>query len=65
MEKADEYNNRVLQLEPDHVSALYNKGAISATRGDIETAREIWNRIVNEFPQSETTELAKQSIERL
>jgi len=65
MDKADEYINRVLKLEPKHVSALYNKGAISATRGDTETAREIWNRIVNDFPESETTALAKQSLERL
>jgi len=65
MEQADIYNNRVLKLDPDHVSALYNKGAISATRGDTETAREIWNRIVNEYPESETTALAKQSLERL
>ncbi len=45
--------------------SLYFYGAISATRGDTETAREIWNRIVKDFPESETTVLAKQSLERL
>jgi TolA-binding protein len=65
MEKSDEYNNRVLKLEPKHVSALYNRGAIAATRGDTETARDIWNRIVNDFPESETTALAKESLQRL
>ncbi len=65
LDKADEYNNSILKLEPDNVQALYNKGSIFATRGDLEQAREIWNRIIVEFSESETSALAKQSLERL
>ena len=64
-DKSDEYNNRVLKLEPENVKVLYNKGAISASCGNLEQAKEIWNRIVLEFPESETSALAKQSLERL
>lgn len=63
--KAEELTKIILVRDPDNIMALYNYGAIEATRGNKAEARALWTRIVKEFPQSETTELAKTSLSRL
>ena len=45
--------------------ALYNRGALAATRGNKEKARTIWEKIVKDDPDSEVGNLAKQSLTRL
>jgi tetratricopeptide (TPR) repeat protein len=65
LQKAEEYNEKVLSYDPDNPMALYNKGALAATRGDKETAKMIWEKIIKENPESEEGILAKQSLTRL
>ena len=39
----------------------YNLGAIEATKGNKEKAREIWTKLIKDNPNDETSELAKNS----
>jgi tetratricopeptide (TPR) repeat protein len=65
LQKAGEYNEKVLIYDPTNSMALYNRGALAATRGDKEKARTIWEKIVKDDPESEVGNLAKQSLTRL
>jgi len=65
LQKAEEYNEKVLIYDPTNSMALYNRGALAATRGDKEKARTIWEKIVKDDPDSEVGILAKQSLTRL
>jgi len=65
LQKAEEYNEKVLMYDPTNSMALYNRGALAATRGDKVKARTIWEKIVKDDPDSEVGNLAKQSLTRL
>lgn len=45
--------------------ANYNIGAIEATKGNKEKAREIWNKLINNNPADKISELAKSSMSKL
>ncbi|MGQ9644599.1 MAG: tetratricopeptide repeat protein [Ignavibacterium sp.] len=45
--------------------ARYNLGAIEATRGNDEKARQIWNKLIQDDPKSETAELARNALTML
>ena len=45
--------------------ALYNLGAIAATRGEVIKAKDFWNEVIEINPESETGKLAKESLAKL
>ena len=53
------------ELFPDDVMVQYNLGAIEATKGNKDKAREIWEKLINSHPNDKTTELAKNSLKKL
>ena len=63
--KAEEVTMQMLKLFPDDPMVNYNIGAIAATKGKKEKAREIWNKIIKEHPTDKTSELAKNSLNKL
>ena len=63
--KCEEANNKVLSFEPKNQMALYNLGAIAATQGKKDKAKEFWNMVMNINPDSETGKLAKESLAKL
>lgn len=63
--KAEEVTQTMLKLFPNDPMVKYNLGAIEATKGNKEKAREIWNRLIKENPNNETSELAKNSLNKL
>jgi tetratricopeptide (TPR) repeat protein len=63
--KCEEANNKVLSFEPKNQMALYNLGAIAATQGKKDKAKEFWNMVMNINPESETGKLAKESLAKL
>lgn len=65
MNKAEELTRKVLTIDPKNEMAIYNTGAIEASRGNRERAREIWTKLIEDFPGSETSDLAKNSLNRL
>ncbi len=65
LDKAEEVTRRMLQIFPNDPMANYNIGAIEATRGNKEKAREIWNKLINNNPADKISELAKSSVTKL
>lgn len=64
-QKCEDENNKVLTFDPKNQMALYNLGAIAATRGNKEIAKEYWNKVIFINAQSETGQLAKESLTKL
>ncbi len=63
--KCEDVNNEVLSYEPKNQMALYNLGAIAATQGKNEKAKELWKKVVSIDEESETGKLAKESLGKL
>lgn len=63
--KAEEVTREMSRLFPDDAMVNYNLGAIEATKGNKEKAREIWNKLIKDYPNDKTSELAKNSLNRL
>jgi len=62
---AEEMTKKILIYDKNNTQALYNIGAIAASRGDSQKAREVWNKLIAEFPTSESSVLAKESLSKL
>ena len=63
--KCEEVNDKVLSYDPKNQMALYNLGAIAATQGKTDKAKDFWNKVVSINSESETGKLAKESLGRL
>jgi tetratricopeptide (TPR) repeat protein len=63
--KAEEITYQMLKLFPDDPMVNYNIGAIEATKGNKDKAREIWTKIIKDNPNDPTSELAKNSLNKL
>lgn len=63
--KAEEVTLHMLQLFPGDPMVRYNWGAIEATKGNKEKAREIWTKLIKDNPDDKTSELAKGSLNKL
>jgi tetratricopeptide (TPR) repeat protein len=63
--KAEELTNKILSYDKKNVQALYNLGAISASIGNKEKAKKIWEDLLSEFPNSEVSDLTKTSLSQL
>ena len=62
---AEDLNKKVLAFDADDEMALYNLGAINATRGEKDKAREYWNKVIRLSPDSETGKLASEALLKL
>lgn len=60
-----EENEKVLEFEPKNQMALYNLGAIAATKGNKDIAKEYWNKVISIDSNSETSTLARESLSKL
>ena len=63
--KCEDENNKVLSYDPKNQMALYNLGAIAATKGEVVKAKDLWNQVIEISSDSETGKLAKESLEKL
>jgi tetratricopeptide (TPR) repeat protein len=63
--KAEEVTRLMYNLFPNDPMVNYNLGAIEATKGNKDKAREIWTKLIKDFPTDKTSELAKNSLNRL
>jgi tetratricopeptide (TPR) repeat protein len=63
--KCDEENEKVLSYDPQNQMALYNLGAVAATQGLKEKAKEYWNKVITINENTETAQLAKESLAKL
>lgn len=65
MSRAEELTNQILVKDPANVQAIYNSGAIAASKGNKVEARKIWEGLISMYPHSETTKLANTSLNQL
>lgn len=65
LDKAEEETNKILSYDKNNSMAKYNLGAIEATRGNSESARQIWSKLIQDDPKSETAELARNALTML
>jgi len=63
--KAEEVTQKMYSLFPNDPMVSYNLGAIEATKGNKEKAREIWTKLIKDHPTDKTSELAKNSLMKL
>ena len=63
--KAEEITRKVLQIDPNNHEALFNMGAISASRGETETAKKRWNELIEKYPGSKAAKLASDAVKSL
>lgn len=52
----------VLNEEPTHAFALFYAGELYAVKGDLEVASEKWNKIIENYPETEIAKMAQQRI---
>jgi len=63
--KCEDENKQVLTFDPKNQMALYNLGAVAATRGEVNKAKDFWNQVIEINPGSETGKLAEESLKKL
>ena len=63
--RCEDENNQVLSFDPKNQMALYNLGAVAATRGEINKAKAFWNQVIAIDSESETSKLAQESLKKL
>lgn len=63
--KSEEYVNKILTIDKNDHQVIYNLGVIAATLGNKEKARSVWEDIIKRFPGTETSSLARESLDRL
>lgn len=64
-DKCREENEKVLTYDSQNQMALYNLGAISATQGFKDKAKEYWNTVLSINAKSETGVLAAESLQKI
>lgn len=64
LKKAEEYNNKVLNLDRTNMIANYNLGGLAQAKGDFQKAKSIWLDLAKKYPSTQighmAGELAKQ-----
>lgn len=63
--EAEKYLNKVLSYDKNNVQAYYNLGAVAVSKGDKAKAKEIWSRIIKDYPKSQIAETAKKSLNEI
>ncbi|MCX8010729.1 MAG: tetratricopeptide repeat protein [Ignavibacteria bacterium] len=63
--QAENYTKKILQIDKNNNQAMYNLGAIYATRGENDKAKKIWEDLEKKNPNNEIGKLARNSIEQL
>jgi len=65
LNQAETYIARAYALDKNNFQALFNLGAIAATKGDNEKAKKIWNEIIAKRPNTDVAKLAQDGIRQL
>lgn len=64
LKNAEETILQSLKLFPDDPESKYNLGAIEATKGNFDKAREIWTKLIQKYPNTQISDLAKNSLDK-
>ena len=64
-DKAEAITRRVLQVDPENTTAMYNLGALAAVREKKAEAREIWQQLIDSYPDSPDAARAQEMMKQL
>lgn len=53
----------VLKQQPDSPDILYNLGAVEAAMGNMQRAKEIWEKVKTDYPGTEAARIAETSLQ--
>ena len=62
---AEKCLDKVISYDKNNLTAYYNLGAIAASKGDKNKAKEIWSKLVKEHPKTQIAELAQKSLNEI
>ena len=65
IDKAKTYFENALEIDGQHVNALYNMGIVSARLGDMPGMQKFWMKLVEVAPRSEQAENAQQMLDQM
>ena len=65
LDKATEYNNKVLSVDKNNLYAQYNVGGLAQAKGDNKKAITIWKDIAKKYPKTEVAHIAEQAAKQL
>jgi tetratricopeptide (TPR) repeat protein len=63
--EAEKYLGKIISYDKNNVQAYYNLGAVAASKGDKVKAKEIWSKLIKDYPKGDITELAKKSMNEI
>jgi len=62
---AEAYISKAYSLNKSNFQALFNLGAIAATKGDNKKAAKIWKEVIAKRPNSEVAKLAQDGLKQI
>ena len=65
LDKAEDYTKKILAIDKNNEEANFNMGAIAAAKGNKQKAREHWNNVIKQFPNSQAAKIAESSLKKL
>lgn len=65
IDKAIEYNEKILSIDNNNLYALYNVGGLAQAQGDKQKALKIWKEIATKYPKTEVGHIALQASKQL
>jgi len=65
VDKAVEYNNKVLSIDRNNLFAQYNVGGLAQVKGDNKKAIAIWKELARKNPNTEVAHIAEQAAKQL
>jgi len=65
LDEAEVYTKKIVVVDKNNVEAINNLGVISTNKGDRVKARQLWSKIVSNYPSSSLAQKAKESIAQL
>lgn len=65
LEKAIEYNNKVLSVDKNNLYAQYNIGGLAQAKGDTKKAIAVWKELAKKYPKTEVAHIAEQAAKQL
>jgi tetratricopeptide (TPR) repeat protein len=62
---AEKLIKEVFTYDKNNLQAKYNLGAIAATKGDKDIAKDYWNEVIKQSPKSQLASMAQESLKAL
>lgn len=65
LDRAEDYTNRVMNINKNFPLAMYNMGVVSMMKGNSQKAKFYWNELIKKEPESKLAQNAKEMLKSL